>query len=118
MGAVNVTKHYQDLAYEQYTRHLEAGTHTFIKIAGYKKAGKKEHSEDRVAMGVDVFCGTEQMGGGLTADPLRDMNDMFSVLVEKNRSYELRYYDAAGELQRIAVDLGEEPVTVDIYLEK
>jgi hypothetical protein len=118
VGAVNVTKHYQDLAYEQYTRHLEAGTHTFIKIAGYKKAGKKEHSEDRVAMGVDIFCGTEQMGGGLTAGPLRDMNDMFSVLVEKNRSYELRYYDAAGELQRIAVDLGEEPVTVDIYLEK
>ena len=118
VGAVNVTKHYQDLAYEQYTRHLEAGTHTFIKIAGYKQAGKKEHSDDRVAMGVDVFWGTEQMGGGLTAGPLRDMNDMFSVLVEKNRTYELRYYDAAGELQRISVELGEEPVIVDIYLEK
>jgi hypothetical protein len=118
IGAVNVTKRYQDLAYEQYTRHLEAGTHTFIKIAGYKVAGEKEHSDDRVAMGVDVFCGTEQMGGGLTAGPLRDMNDMFSVLVEKNRSYELRYYDAAGELQRVAVELGEEPVTVDIFLNK
>ena len=118
VGAVNVTKHYQDLAYEQYTRHLEAGTHTFIKIAGYKQAGIKEHSDDRVAMGVDVFWGTEQMGGGLTAGPLRDMNDMFSVLVEKNRTYELRYYDAAGELQRISVELGEEPVIVDIYLEK
>lgn len=118
VGAVNVTKHYQDLAYEQYTRHLEAGTHTFIKIAGYKQAGKKEHSDDRVAIGVDVFWGTEQMGGGLTAGPLRDMNDMFSVLVEKNRTYELRYYDAAGELQRISVELGEEPVIVDIYLEK
>ena len=118
VGAVNVTKHYQDLAYEQYTRHLEAGTHTCIKIAGYKQAGKKEHSDDRVAMGVDVFWGTEQMGGGLTAGPLRDMNDMFSVLVEKNRTYELRYYDAAGELQRISVELGEEPVIVDIYLEK
>jgi hypothetical protein len=46
------------------------------------------------------------------------MNDMFSVLVEKNRTYELRYYDAAGELQRISVELGEEPVIVDIYLEK
>ena len=118
VGAVNVTKHYQDLAYEQYTRHLEAGTHTFIKIAGYKQAGKKEHSDDRVAMGVDVFWGTEQMGGGLTAGPLRDMNDMFSVLVEKNRTYELRYYDVAGELQRISVEHGEEPVIVDIYLEK
>jgi hypothetical protein len=67
-------------------------------------------------MGVDIFCGTEQMGGGLTADPLRDMNDTFSVLVEKGRDYELRYYDAAGELQRVSVSLGEEPITVDIFL--
>ena len=118
VGAENVTKRYQKLAYEQYTRHIEAGTHTFIKIAGYKEFGKTEHSEDRVAMGVDVFHGTEQMGGGLTAGPLRDMNDMFSVLVEKNRTYELRYYDANGELQRMNVELGEEPVTVEIYLNR
>ena len=118
VGAENVTKHYQELAYEQYTRHIEAGTHTFIKIAGYKDAKHKEHSDDRVAMGVDVFHGTEQMGGGLTAGPLRDMNDMFSVLVEKNRNYELRYYDSNGELQRINVELGEEPVTVEIFLKK
>ena len=116
VGAENVTERYQKLAYEQYTRHMEAGTHTFIRIAGYKDAAHTEHSDDRVAMGVDVFWGTEQMGGGLTAGPLRDMNDVFSVLVEKNRSYELRYYDAAGELHRVAVELGEEPVTVDIYL--
>ena len=118
VGAENVTERYQKLAYEQYTRHIEAGTHTFIKIAGYKEFGKTEHSDDRIAMGVDVFCGTEQMGGGLTAGPLRDMNDMFSVLVEKNRTYELRYYDANGELQRQSVELGEEPVTVEIYLNK
>jgi hypothetical protein len=118
VGAENVTKHYQELAYEQYTRHIEAGTHTFIKIAGYKDAKHKEHSDDRVAMGVDVFHGTEQMGGGLTAGPLRDMNDMFSVLVEKNRNYELRYYDSNGELQRINVELGEEPVIVEIFLKK
>lgn len=118
VGAENVTNHYQELAYEQYTRHIEAGTHTFIKIAGYKDAKHKEHSDDRVAMGVDVFHGTEQMGGGLTAGPLRDMNDMFSVLVEKNRSYELRYYDSYGELQRINVELGEEPIIVEIFLKK
>ena len=118
VGAENVTERYKTLAYEQYTRHIEAGTHTFIKIAGYKEFGKTEHSDDRVAMGVDIFHGTEQMGGGLTAGPLRDMNDMFSVLVEKNRNYELRYYNANGELQRQNVDLGEEPVTVQIYLNK
>lgn len=117
-GAVNVTQHYIDLAYEQYTRHLEAGTHTFLRIAGYAKQGVTENSGDRVAMGVDVFCGTEQMGGGLTAGPLRDMNDMFSVLLPKNAKYELRYYNGEGELQRESVTLGEEPITVEIFLEK
>ena len=115
VGAENVTERYIALAYEQYTRHIEAGTHTFIKIAGYKERGKTEHSEDRVAMGVDVFRGTEQMGGGLTANELRDMNDMFSVLVPKNTEYELRYYNAEGELQTQKVVLGEEEVTVQIF---
>ena len=116
IGAENVTDRYIELAYDQYTRHLEAGTHTFIKIAGYKVEGQKEHSEDRVAMGVDVFRGTEQMGGGLTAGEHRDMNDMFSVLVPKNTEYELRYYNANGELQTKRVVLGEEEITVEIYL--
>jgi hypothetical protein len=116
IGAENVTERYISLAYEQYTRHLEAGTHTFLRIAGYADITKQEHSGDRVAMGVDVFCGTEQMGGGLTAGPLRDMNDMFSVLLPKNADYELRYYNAAGELQRRSVHLGEEPLTVAVSL--
>lgn len=115
IGAENVTERYIALAYEQYTRHIEAGTHTFIKIAGYKERGRTEHSEDRVAMGVDVFRGTEQMGGGLTANELRDMNDIFSVLVPKNTEYELRYYNAKGELQTEKVQLGEEEVTVQIF---
>ena len=116
VGAENVTQHYIDLAYEQYTRHLEAGTHTFLRIAGYKEQGKTEQSGDRAAMGVDIFRGTEQMGGGLTAGELRDMNDFFSVLLPKNTEYELRYYNAAGELQKQTVQLGEEPIKVDIYL--
>ena len=116
VGAENVTQHYIDLAYEQYTRHLEAGTHTFLRIAGYKEQGKTEQSGDRVAMGVDIFRGTEQMGGGLTAGELRDMNDFFSVLLPKNTEYELRYYNAAGKLQTQKVELGEEPIKVDIFL--
>jgi hypothetical protein len=36
----------------------------------------------------------------------------------KNSEYELRYYDAEGELQRMSVTLGEEPTTVEIFLEK
>ena len=67
-------------------------------------------------MGVDIFRGTEQMGGGLTAGELRDMNDFFSVLLPKNTEYELRYYNAAGELQTQKVELGEEPIKVDRIL--
>ena len=115
IGAENVTAHYIELAYEQYTRHLEAGTHAFLKIAGYKERGRTEHSEDRATIGVDIFRGTEQMGGGLTAGELRDMNDMFSVLLPKNTEYELRYNNAAGELQTLTVYLGEEEQTVAIY---
>ena len=116
IGGENVTQRYIDLAYEQYTRHIEAGTHTFLRIAGYANSQHTEHSGDRVAMGVDVFHGTEQMGGGLTAGPLRDMNDMFSVLLPKNQDYELRYYDAEGNLHRKSVTLKEEPITVNIFL--
>jgi len=115
VGGENVTQHYIDLAYDQYTRHLEAGTHTFLRIKGYKEQDKKEHSEDRAVMGVDVFRGTEQMGGGLTAGELRDMNDVFSVLLPKNTEYELRYNNAQNELQTMKVKLGEEPITVEIF---
>ena len=116
IGAENVTQHYIDLAQQQRTTRLTAGTHTELRIAGYAQRGKNTHSSHRVAMGVDVFFGTEQMGGGLTAGPLRDMNDMFALLLPKHASYELRYYDAAGKLCKQTVTLGDEPLTVEVYL--
>ena len=115
IGAENVTHHYIDLAQSQQRQRLESGTHTELRIAGYAKKGATTHSSDRVAMGVDVFFGTEQMGGGLTAGPHRDMNDMFSLLLPMNNSYELRYYDIKGKLHTQLVTLGEEPMTVSIY---
>ncbi len=117
IGAENVTQHYIDLAREQQATRIEAGTHTYLRIVGYAKQEATHHSADRVAMGVDIFHGTEQMGGGLTAGPHRDMNDNFSLLLPKNATYELRYYDTAGNLKTKAVTLGEEPMTVTIYQE-
>lgn len=116
VGAENVTQRYIDLANKQYTDNLESGSHTLLRIVGYKEQGKSQHSADRVAIGVDIFRGAEQMGGGLTADRLHDMNDNFSILLPKNAEYELRYNNAAGELQTKRVSLGEKPITVDIFL--
>ena len=115
IGAENVTQHYIDLAQSQQRQRMASGTHTELRIAGYAKRGATTHSSDRVAMGVDIFYGTEQMGGGLTAGPHRDMNDMFSLLLPQNATYELRYYDAAGNLHTQEVTLGEETMTVEIF---
>ena len=116
IGAENVTQHYIDLAHEQQRHHTEAGTHTLLRIAGYAKQGATLHSADRAVIGVDVFSETEQMGGGLTASPQQDMNDMLTLLVPKNAAYELRYANGAGELQRLTVNVADDPVTVNIYL--
>ena len=118
IGAENVTQHYIDLARQQQSQRLEAGTHTFLRIAGYARQGATAQSSDRVAMGVDIFMGSEQMGGGLTTGPLRDMNDFFTLLLPKNTTYELRYYDAEGNLQKQSVALGDEPMTANIYLNR
>ena len=115
VGAANVTQHYIDLAHELRTNRMALGTHTELRIVGYIRHGATTQSADRTAMGVDVFCGTEQMGGGLTASPLHDMNDYFTLLLPKNAEYELRYYDATGNLCKQTVALGEEPLTVAIY---
>ena len=56
------------------------------------------------------------MGGGLTASPQQDMNDLFTLLVPKNATYELRYANSAGEPQRLTVNVAETPMTVNIYL--
>ena len=116
IGAENVTQHYIDLAHEQQRHHTEAGTHTLLRIAGYAKQGATLHSADRAIIGVDVFSETEQMGGGLTASPQQDMNDMLTLLVPKNAAYELRYANGNGEQQRLTVNVADEPVTVNIYL--
>ena len=117
IGAENVTQHYIDMAHQQQDYRMKSGLHTELRIAGYAKREATTQSADRVAMGVDIFYGTEQMGGGLTAGPHRDMNDMFSLLLPQNATYELRYYDAAGELHTQPVTLGTEPMTINIYLE-
>ena len=115
IGAENVTQHYINLAHQQRTSRIVSGTHTELRIVGYIRKGSTTQSADRIAMGVDVFYGTEQMGGGLTASPLHDMNDNFTLLLPKNAEYELRYYDATGNLCKQIITLGEEPLTVAIY---
>ncbi len=63
----------------------------------------------RGAANVDVFCGADQMGGGRTDGPHRDMNETLEFLLEKNKVYTFKYADAAGQDKAVDVKVGEIP---------
>ena len=96
---------------------MKAGTHTRVRFVMWHDRNRCGQSGDRVAANVDVFRDGEQMGGGRTAGPLQDMNDVLSFLLEKNSRYLFRYENARGELTELTVEVGDEPLTVDAYME-
>ena len=65
--ATDVTQRYRD-AYASFAgKAAEEGTHTTVTFRMFRDPRHAAASGDRVAANVDVFCGTEQMGGGRTA---------------------------------------------------
>ena len=115
--ACDVTQRYVDL-YRAYADDLaEKGTHTTVSFRMFRDAAHAVQSGDRVAANVDVFCGAEQMGGGRTASPTQDMNDVLTFLLPKNRTYTFRYENARGELEELTAAIGEEPQVVTGYME-
>lgn len=115
--AVDVTQRYVD-TYEAFASDAERqGTHVKVALRMFRDRRHASQSGDRVAANVDVFRDGEQMGGGRTAGPLQDMNDVLSFLLEKNSCYLFRYENARGELTELTVEVGDEPLTVDAYME-
>lgn len=115
--AVDVTQRYVD-TYEAFASDAERqGTHVKVALRMFRDRRHASQSGDRVAANVDVFRDGEQMGGGRTAGPLQDMNDVLSFLLEKNSRYLFRYENARGELTELTVEVGDEPLTVDTYME-
>jgi hypothetical protein len=114
---LNVSQRYRDI-YATYVKDtVEQQQHTTVTFTMYRNAAVTGLSDGRVAANVDVFCGTEQMGGGRTAGPRQDMNDALGFLLEKNRTYTFRYGNAAGEPVEVTVAVGEMPVDVVGYME-
>lgn len=114
--AENVTDRYVNLykAYENSV--LNDGHHVPVKVVMFKTSQSMQRSDDRVAANVDVFCGKDQMGGGRTAGPLKDMNDLLEFKLEKNKIYTFKYADASGKDRSVDVNVGEEPVVVKLYM--
>ena len=115
--AVDVSQRYIDLYGQQTQTIARENTHTVVTFVMYKDKQHSTQSEDRVEANVDVFCGTEQMGGGRTAGPLQDMNDALRFLLKKNRTYTFRYANARGETTEVTAAVADDPVTVTGYME-
>lgn len=114
---VNVTQRYRDL-YAAYADDLaERGRHATVTFMMYDKAAHAGRSDARVAANVDVFCGSEQMGGGRTAGPRQDMNDALRFLLEKGKTYTFRYENSRGEAAQVTAEVGDAPLTVTGYME-
>lgn len=114
---VEVTRSYRDAFCAENDRRLAAQTHVPVTFTMYRTPAVEGTSAGRVAANVDVFCGTEQVGGGRTASPQQDMNDTFRILLEKHKSYTFRYANARDELTEVTVTVGDAPLSVVGYME-
>ena len=83
----------------------------------FKNKKHATHSEDRVATNMDVFRGKLQMGGGRSAGPTQDMNDVITFMLEKNHVYTVNYVAGDGTLKSVEVELKGEPYTLKLYME-
>jgi hypothetical protein len=113
--AVDVSRRYIDVYRELFSRHEADGNHVKLRVRAFKDKRRADRSEERLKVNVDIFRGTEQVGGGSTAGPTRDMNDVLEFLVEKNREYTLKYWlpDGTGKEVKVAVGTSPAEVTLD-----
>lgn len=117
VAAENVTDRYTEL----YRKHLASistdGNHVSLRVMAFKNKNQDKESDDRVAVNLDIFEGSKQMGGGRTSGPTQDMNDVLTFALEKNKTYTIKYVDSKGKLQEVKVKLDDKSSEVKIYME-
>lgn len=114
--AANVTDRYTDL-YKSHLSSISAdGVHVPLKVMVFKDKKHACQSEDRVATNMDVFRGKLQMGGGRSAGPTQDMNDVLTFMLEKNHNYTVNYVDGEGKLKSVEVKIGDQPEELKLYM--
>ena len=114
--AENVTDRYTDLYQKHYSAIAKDGDHVALRVMAFKDKKHDKQSEDRVATNLDVFHGKLQMGGGRTAGPTQDMNDVLTFMLKKNQTYTVNYVSATG-MKSVEVKLKEKTKELKLYME-
>ncbi len=113
----NVTLRYIDIYNQENKKKEQEGNMTILKVMMFKNKACTLQGDDRVAVNVDIFSGPDQIGGGRTAGPTQDMNDVLEIKVEKNKTYKLLYQNAKQQLHTEEFPVGDEPATVKLFME-
>lgn len=113
--AIDVSQRYIDVYKETQNAQLSGGNYVKLYVKMFKDKKNSKNSEDRVKVNVDIFNGEDQMGGGSTAGPNQDMNDVLEFLVEKNNEYTLKYFPK-GQSKAEKVQVKDEPVEVVLFV--
>ena len=117
VAAENVTDRYTEL-YRKYLASISTdGNHVSLRVMAFKNKNQDKESDDRVAVNLDIFENSKQMGGGRTSGPTQDMNDVLTFALEKNKTYTIKYADSKGKLQEVKVKLDDKSSEVKIYME-
>ncbi|MBR8538276.1 transglutaminase domain-containing protein [Carboxylicivirga sediminis] len=113
--AVNVSERYIQLYEAEEAAKKIAETHVTVKVMMFKDDVCTFQGDDRMSVNVDVFCGADQVGGGRTAGPTQDMNDVLEFVLEKNKTYSFNYTGEAGQMKSIKLNISDEPQSLKLY---
>jgi len=113
--AVNVSDRYIRLYNEAEAAKKVAETHVIVKVMMFKDKVCSLQGDDRVSANVDVFCGDDQVGGGSTAGPTQDMNDVLAFQLEKNKTYTFNYTAQSGQLKSTTLKVDNQGQTLKLY---
>ncbi|MCT4589992.1 MAG: transglutaminase-like domain-containing protein [Carboxylicivirga sp.] len=113
--AENVSERYISIYEEAEAAKKIAETHVNVKVMMFKDNVCTFQGDDRVAVNVDVFNGNDQIGGGRTAGPTQDMNDVLEFVLPKNKEYSFNYTGESGQLKSIKLKIEDEPQTLKLY---
>jgi len=113
--ALNVSERYIKIYKQAEEAKQIAESHVLVKVMMFKDDVCSFQGNDRVAVNVDVFCGTDQVGGGKTAGPTQDMNDVLEFMLEKNKTYNFNYTGESGQIKSIKLDIKDQPQTLKLF---
>jgi len=117
VNGTNVTERYVELYRQDVEKKSVAANHVAVKVMMFKNKACSLQGDDRVETNVDVFADGIQIGGGRTAGPKQDMNDVLEFVLEINRTYKFLYQDARQLVKTEEIKVGSEPVVVKLYME-